>query len=117
MIEGKILLFCLCPQSLKLARVHIIIYELIWFKLGMIVDSIELYILILVSVTLTLIQGHSDAWSKTFYTSYITKFSTDLDGIWYTFETCCSVKLHAYLILLINIQMREAYLRNFTQIL
>ena len=39
---------------------HSVIYELIWFKLGMMVDTTEVYILILVWVTLTSIRGHRD---------------------------------------------------------
>ena len=39
---------------------HSDIYQWIWFKLGMMIDTIVLYILILVYLTLTFIQGH---WS------------------------------------------------------
>ena len=40
---------------------HSDIYELIWCKLWVIIDSTALYILILVRVTLNLIEGHGDA--------------------------------------------------------
>ena len=48
------------------------------------IDTIELYIWILVWLTLTLIQGHRSArkQKKKFCISYLTKFSIDLDGIW-----------------------------------
>ena len=36
-------------------------YEPMWFKLGLEIDTTELYILILVYVTLILIQGHRNA--------------------------------------------------------
>ena len=35
------------------------VHELIWFRLGMMFDAIELYSLTLVSVTLTFIHGHN----------------------------------------------------------
>ena len=41
--------------------IHSDIYESIWFKLGLMTDTVELYILILVLLTLTLIQGHRSA--------------------------------------------------------
>ena len=50
----------------------------------MIVDTIELYMLILVLLTLTLTQDHRRAREQ----NYLTKFSVDLDGIWHTVETC-----------------------------
>ena len=37
---------------------HLDIYESIWLKLGMLLNTIELYILIQVSLILTFIQGH-----------------------------------------------------------
>ena len=37
---------------------HSDIYESIWFKLGMLIDTIELCILIIIYVTLTLMQDH-----------------------------------------------------------
>ena len=40
--------------------VHSDVYELIWFKRRMTIDTIDQYILILVYVTYTLIQGHSN---------------------------------------------------------
>ena len=40
---------------------HLNIYNLIWFKLGTMIDITELYILMLVLNDLTLVQGHKDA--------------------------------------------------------
>ena len=37
---------------------HLNVYELIWFKLGMMIDTKELYMFILVRLTMTLFQGH-----------------------------------------------------------
>ena len=37
---------------------HSDVYELIWFKFSMIIDTIVLYILILVRITLTFTEGH-----------------------------------------------------------
>ena len=34
------------------------VHELIWFKFGMMIDTIELYMLMLVLLTLTIIEGH-----------------------------------------------------------
>ena len=46
-------------QTAKKFKVDI--YKLIWFNLGVMVDTVELFIFILVYVTLTLIEGHEDA--------------------------------------------------------
>ena len=40
---------------------HLDIYEPVWFKLGMMIETIELYSLSPVYVTLTFIQAHRDA--------------------------------------------------------
>ena len=38
---------------------HSEVYILIWIKCGMMIDAVEVYMLTLVYLTLTLIQGHS----------------------------------------------------------
>ena len=43
---------------------HSHVYESIWFKVGMMIDTIELYILILTLLILTLIQGHRSTKKK-----------------------------------------------------
>ena len=40
---------------------HSNVYEWIWFRLGMMIDTVQLYIMILVLLTLTLIQSHRSA--------------------------------------------------------
>ena len=40
---------------------HLDIYELVWLKLGMMIYTSEVYILILVYVTLAFIRDHVDA--------------------------------------------------------
>ena len=58
-------------------------------QFGAMIGCSELYILILVWLTLTLIQGdRSTRKQKNFCASYLTKLSTDLDWIWYTVGTC-----------------------------
>ena len=53
-------------------------YELIWFKVGMMIDTIEPYILVLIRITLTIIKV-TVKW-KTVKTStpIISQFSVDL---------------------------------------
>ena len=52
---------------------HLNIYESIWFKLSMMIGTIDLYILILVFLTLTFIQGHRSARKQKFLGNYLTK--------------------------------------------
>ena len=66
---------------------HLDVYELILFKVDTVTDFAKLCILILISVTLTLIQGISFARIKNFCTNYLTKFSIDLEGIRCAIET------------------------------
>ena len=47
------------------------IYEPIWFKLDMMIDTTKLYILMLVYLTLTLIQGQGGARKQTAFVSVI----------------------------------------------
>ena len=67
---------------------HSDVYESIWSKLGMMIDTIVLYILVLVLLFLTLIQGHRTARKQNLCVSYLRKFVNNLNGIWYTVETC-----------------------------
>ena len=57
------------------------------------IDTTELYILILNYVTLTVIQGHEDAREENCCANYLPKLSMDLDGIWLAVEICWSVNL------------------------
>ena len=52
-------------------------------------DTTEMYILILAYLTMTRIQDLREAKRQKFCTNYQT-FSMDMDGIWYAVETCCS---------------------------
>ena len=66
------------------AGVHSVVCETIWFKLGVMKDSIDLYIFVLVTVNLTFIQGHRDARDLKLLcqlSPYLAKFLVDLDGI------------------------------------
>ena len=74
---------------------HSDFYEAIGFKLGMLIDTIELYILIHVFVTLNIIQGSRSASNNNKRNkrkgeggNYPTKFSIDLGGNWYIADTC-----------------------------
>ena len=40
--------------------------------------------------------------SKNFCPNYLTKFAIDLNGIWYTVETCWCCEVHTYFVLLIS---------------
>ena len=66
------------------------IYETIWLKHDTMSDSNELYTLIFVYTTLTLIQGHGDPRKVTFCAQYLQKLTINLDGIWQTIDTCKS---------------------------
>ena len=74
------------------ACMHLDAYEPISFKLSMLADTSELNILILVSITLNLIQGHKGARYKHFSISYPTKFSD------YTVEICWFDEHHTHFI-------------------
>ena len=55
--------------------IYLDIYNFIWFRLVMMIDTTDLYILILVSVTLSLILGHRHImWKQNFCTNYLQKF-------------------------------------------
>ena len=78
---------------------HSDIYELIWFKLGLVIDTAELCMMTLGLVILTIIQGHRDAREqkllchssyltkiidmieKNFCAHFLTNFSIDMDEV------------------------------------
>ena len=66
-------------------------------------DNIELYILVLVQVTLTLIQATGVQESKKLLCQ-LSQFSFNLDGILHTIEFCWPDELHSHFI--IDIQRR-----------
>ena len=72
--------------------VHLDIYKLTWFKLGIRLVTVELCILILVLMTLTFISGHGNVReSEHFKAIYLKKFSIDSVSTWHRVETCWSV--------------------------
>ena len=62
----------------------------------MVIEATAVYILILVSVTLTFFKVIGIRQSKNVCASYPSKFSIDLDGIWYAFETSWSDKFSLF---------------------
>ena len=62
------------------------------------IDVSVLYIMILVQLTLTLIQGHRSARKKN-CANYLTKFLINLDGILFSVETCRCYEPHTYFVL------------------
>ena len=88
-------------------------YELIWLKLDLIIDTTELYILILVFWTLTLIQGHGDARKQKVLSNYFLKLSVDVIGIWHAVETCWFDEFHTNFMWPNQYQGRESNLGGF----
>ena len=82
---------------------------LVWW--GILLNSTFLR---LVYVTFTLIQGKECERARNFCGSYLTKFSIDLDRMWWTVETCLCDEPHTVLISFI--QRREPYLCDFVKI-
>ena len=81
---------------------HLGFHEPVWFKLNKMIDTArctDRYILILVFLTVTLIQGHRDSRRENFSANYLPKLSVDLDGIWHAVEACWSDKSHTQFIL------------------
>ena len=80
---------------------HLDKYQWIWFKLGMIIETIEVYIFI--SVCVTFDQDSRSGGKQRFIicqlSSYPPKFSMDLDGIWNDGETYWSDERHLHLVL------------------
>ena len=68
------------------------VYESISFKLCMMIDTIILYILFSVSMTLTFIQGHSCIRNQYFGVHFLTNLNIDLDEIQYV-ATACLLRL------------------------
>ena len=64
----------------------------------MVIDTVELYILIIVYLTMNLIQGHRSARKPKTAVPVISQFLIDVDGIWCTVETCWCNKFHTHLI-------------------
>ena len=57
------------------------------------------WLYILIWMFLTLIQGHRSAMeSKNCCANYLTKFSVDMNGIWYTVQTCWCHEPHTHFI-------------------
>ena len=79
--------------AVLLSQLHIVrhssVYEPVWFKLALMIGTIELFIIVVLSVslTLTLLQSLRDVRQKK-QKKYLTKFSVALDEIWYTAESC-----------------------------
>ena len=55
---------------------HSDICEPVWFKIGIMIVATELYILILVYMTLTIIQGHREERKQNFCSSFLPKLWT-----------------------------------------
>ena len=53
-----------CIKNMNIGM-HLDVYEPLWFKLGMMMGVTELYILILVYLTFTFVQGHYNAGKRT----------------------------------------------------
>ena len=62
------------------------------------IDTTELYILIVVEVALTWIKSHRDVWKENFCANYLTKFIMILNRIPYAIDTCWSDELHTHFI-------------------
>ena len=74
--------------------VHLDVDGLICFQLDLMIETVELYIFILVSVTFIFIKVTGIRESKNFCANFLKKFFIDLDGSWYTvqsywFDECC----------------------------
>ena len=54
---------------------------MVWLKLGILRDTTEIIILMLVYVTLTVFQGHRDVGKKDLCTNCLTEFKMNLDEI------------------------------------
>ena len=67
---------------------HSDVYESIWFKLGMMIDTVVLYILILVKLTWPWFKVTGMLESKIFCANYLTKCSVDLNWIWKCWDLC-----------------------------
>ena len=96
--EGRNCCFADCIQENFNVDMHLDVYESIWFRFGLMIDTILLYILIVVllTLTLTLIQGHRRARKQNFRCPLPHKVFSgsewnvvhcwDVNGMWYTAE-------------------------------
>ena len=62
-------------------------HQSIWFKLGILIDTVKLYIVILVQVTMIFIQGQRST-RKQKLLDQLPQFSIDLGRVWYVVPTC-----------------------------
>ena len=95
---------------------HLYIYVPIWFKRGVVIDTTEIYILIPVCVTSTLIQGHGDARKEN---KAVPIISQSYEWIWLEFgmllRLVCLINPMLIWSHLINIQRRESKLGDFVK--
>ena len=61
---------------------HSEVYESVWSKLGMIIDTVALYILILLWLALTLIQGHRSARKQKLLPQLSHKVFNQFESLW-----------------------------------
>ena len=90
---------------------HLDVYDTIWFKLGLIIDTVEHHILMLIWLTLTFIQGHISARNFRKQKTSVWMISQSFLLIWWNL-VCCGDLLNLILILssLISMQgRRESY--------
>ena len=80
-----------------------------WF--GMLIDIIELYIFILVSVAFTLIQSHSDARKQ----KILLQFAQHFQSIWMEFGILLLTNLIFFYLFSVSIQGRIPFLCDFTR--
>ena len=74
-------------------------YRPVSFKLGVMVETTKLYILISVWMTLIFIHGFSLWETKNFGVHFLTNFMVGLDENQFVATTCCFVEAHAKFIL------------------
>ena len=80
---------------------HSDVYDRIWVKLSMVIDTVVLYLWSLASwpwpsFKVTLVRETKNC------TNYLTKFVINLNWIWFTIETCWCDQLHTHFILSIQ---------------
>ena len=83
---------------------HSNVYESIWFKLGVMIDTIEFYILILNLWTLALIQGHRSARKQKHLPQLTDNVFIDFDGICILLRLVGVMNLKLILFCLFSIQ-------------
>ena len=75
-------------QFLKKGGLYSDIYSLISFKLGVMIETTELYILISVWMTLTFIQGCTSIRNQNFDVHFLVNLGIDFDEIQSVTTTC-----------------------------